>query len=127
MSDTEERTEQPSPHRLRKAREEGDTATSTTLTIAIAFGSTLILLWLVGDLIKDRLSHLLSFAFASEITGKLDRSLWPTIAPMLWDALIIVGPFVGALIVASTIAGLIQNARHAFCATGSSRSEPNES
>lgn len=108
MSDTEDRSEKPSPHRLRKAREEGDAATSATLTTAIGFGSTLILLWLLSDLIKERISLLLTRAFAPEVASQMDISLWKAVAPMMWDALIIVSPFLAASLVASTIGGLIQ-------------------
>ena len=108
MSDTEERSEKPSPHRLRKAREEGDAASSKTLTIAIGFGSTLIMLWLLGDLIRERLSRLLSHAFSSEVSSQMPISLWKTVTPMFWDSLIIVSPFLVTMLVTSTLSGLIQ-------------------
>lgn len=108
MSDTEERTEKPSPHRLRKAREEGDAASSVTLTIAVGFASTLLLLWLLKDSIRERLSNLLTRSFDIETIVQPNISLWAIIAPMFWDALNIVLPFLAAVLVASTLCGVLQ-------------------
>jgi len=108
MSDSEQRSEAPSPHRLRKARADGDSAVSATLTMSIGFGSTLIALLLLGDMVKQRISNLLSHAFSSDVTTQLNVSLEKTITPMIWDALLIVSPFLAVLLVASTVAGLIQ-------------------
>lgn len=108
MSEAEERSESPSPNRLRLAREEGDAATSATLTIAATFSTTLILLWLLGDTVMARLTMLLSRPLSSEAINHKNTSIWQTVEPMMWDALVIISPFIIGLLVSSTVSGLIQ-------------------
>ena len=108
MSDSEDKTEEPSSRRLAKAREEGDVAISLTLTTAIGFGSTLVALWLLVDLIMERLSSLLSKAFSSAETIQTNSSLLGIVVPMLLDSLIIIAYLLATLLVASTLTGLLQ-------------------
>lgn len=108
MSSSEERSEKPTANRLRKAREHGDVAFSRTLITAVSFGSSLIALVLLGDMIRDQLADLLIYALTANVLNDTDGSLIETIRPMARHAANVVLPFLLTLIIASLLCGLVQ-------------------
>lgn len=108
MADSEDKSERPTSYRLRRAREEGDAATSQVLTTFGSFGCGILVLWLMSGWIGERLSSLLGQALDPARALDPNLSLSELLAAPWLDFLAVTGPMLLALLVSSTAIGLIQ-------------------
>jgi flagellar biosynthesis protein FlhB len=83
----EEKTEKPTPRKLKKAREKGDIASSSDLSFAVTFLSSLLLLWFFSSLFEARLqktyTSILGALNSSEPIEALGRAFIPLFFPIL--------------------------------------------
>lgn len=102
----QEKTEEPTPRRLEKAREEGQVARSTELGSVATLVCGMLLLLLTGPFMLDRLEQ--SFLLMTEI-GRFDPALEPPLARLLAAGLGLgmqaALPVLGALLLVSLGAG----------------------
>ena len=100
MADAEDRTEQPTARRLRKAREDGQVARSQELPAATIVIGALFMLFMTSGWIMNRLSSVFANGFVFD-RKTLDKPLLlpQTFAGQLLDAFMAVAPVVGLTVV----------------------------
>jgi len=93
MADAEDRTEQPTARRLRKAREDGQVARSQELPAATIVIGALFMLFMTSGWIMNRLSSVFANGFVFD-RKTLDKPLLlpKTFADQLLDAFMAVAP-----------------------------------
>ena len=113
MADAEDRTEQPTARRLRKAREDGQVARSQELPAATIVIGALFMLFMTSGWIMNRLSSVFANGFVFD-RKTLDKPLLlpKTFADQLLDAFMAVAPVVGltavlAILVTSVNGGFL--------------------
>jgi len=100
-ADQAQRTEEPTPRRKQKAREEGQVASSRELTGAVQFAATVGLLALFADELRDALIAAARGVFRQGFRAELDfEHLWAALHALALGPLWFVGLF-GALVLAS--------------------------
>jgi len=103
-----ERTEQATPERLRKAREEGKVPQSSEVPSALMVGALLIALALAGPIICQRLAWVLRQGMAFELPDGADGAALPAVlARRAADTLAMVVPFLLAGFAVSVFGGLL--------------------
>ena len=103
MSDTEEKTEQPTAQKLRKAREKGDVAQSKELTGSVSFLSVFMMLWLGADFWSARMRGVLGTALDAITANSHDPVNSASITTMVSQALLLIGP----VFLLAVVAGLL--------------------
>jgi flagellar biosynthetic protein FlhB len=109
MSDDMDRTEQPTPYKLRKAREKGQLAKSADFVSVIVFIVAVVYLYWKGPLVLEE-QFLFDRALLSK-AGQFDideASFWWLAKRMMGHALGLLGPFFGAIALAAVIGNLVQ-------------------
>lgn len=106
--DGQERTEQPSPKRLREAREKGQVARSrelnTMVLMLVAAGGLLVL----GQGILTQLAGLVQARFVLDRSALFDpKALVPALTETILAALHILAPFLLLLVLAAALGGLL--------------------
>jgi type III secretion protein U len=107
---SEEKTEEPTRHKLRKAREEGQTARSTDLTQAATMGMVLIAMVASVSMLRDEIESVITTAFLF-ITSGHDRTVDNMLAlgeRMVIDALMAIAPVLLVSMIAPIVASLPQ-------------------
>ncbi|MDX9910859.1 MAG: flagellar biosynthesis protein FlhB [Phycisphaerales bacterium] len=108
--DMGERTEQPTPKRLRDARREGNVAKSTDLSGAVDLISAAVLVLTLGSWIGARLFHVLERALSGEaVTAPFDPGSMGS--ALLWgvgEAATVTLPAMGILILVGFVTQLLQ-------------------
>ncbi len=110
MSDNDmDRTEKPTPYKLRKAREKGQIAKSADLVSVVVFIVAIVYLYWKGALLLEE-----QFLFDRSLLAKAgqfdidEASFWWLATRMMGHALALLGPFFGALVLAAVIGNLVQ-------------------
>jgi flagellar biosynthetic protein FlhB len=110
MADNDmDRTEQPTPYKLRKAREKGQIAKSADFVSVLVFIVAIVFLYWKG-------AHLLEeqFLFDRALLAKAgqlaidEASFWWLATQMMGHALALLGPFFGTILLAAVIGNLVQ-------------------
>ena len=104
-----DRNEAPTPYKLQKARERGQTAKSTDVVAAVVFAVAVVYLtWRGFGAVASQ------FRFDQAVlihAGRMDASgagLWPMIERSLRAALALCAPFFGALMLAAVVGNMMQ-------------------
>jgi type III secretion protein U len=108
MSDSEEKTEQPTKHKLKEARKKGEVALSKELTGAIGFVAVFLLLWLGGGFVQQHLRRVIGAALdavGANPGGPINST---AVEQMLIAALWIVAPVCLLVVVAGLLVGYAQ-------------------
>ncbi len=106
-----EKTQKPTPRRLREARKRGEVVRSQDLSSLAAFVAVWICLWLGAEYWWKHLAHITEHAIlaADPSTAAAGVQLWlPQVRSLVIDTLCIVGPLLGACIAGSTLVGGLQ-------------------
>jgi flagellar biosynthetic protein FlhB len=100
-----EKTEQPSPRRLEKAREEGQVARSREWVTFAMLTTALGGLWATGDLMADRLGTALRHGLSFERAAAFDSAhMLAQAQRMTVEGLVAVAPLFGMMMVAALLA-----------------------
>jgi type III secretion protein U len=108
-NDSEEKTEEPTAHKLREARKRGEVATSRDLTAAVEFGAVFMLVWLAGGFIQRQLRRVLDAALDVVSSSGGWQGFAPAIEQMVVAMLWIVVPVLVLAAGAALAAGLMQS------------------
>ncbi len=108
MSDSEEKTEQPTKHKLKEARKKGEVALSKELTGAIGFAAVFALLWLGGDWLQRHLRRVLGAALDAVGANPGNPMTLAAIEQMMTAALWIVVPVCLLAVVVGLLAAFAQ-------------------
>jgi len=92
-----EKTEKPSSHRLKKARQKGEIAQSTELATAVILMGVLLLLWGSSSLFGLRFREVFIAGFGQLATESVEGAFWNVFSPILKPVLLI---FLGAVFLA---------------------------
>jgi type III secretion protein U len=107
-SSTGEKTELPTPKRIRDARAKGQVARSAELVTAISLMGVLGYLWLTSGFIFERVSALLDRAAAFSRQSDFESAASDALAAIGWETIVIVAPVLLVAIVAGVAANYIQ-------------------
>lgn len=109
-NDSEEKTEEPTAHKLREARKRGEVAVSRDLTIASAFTGVFMLVWLNGDFMALQMRRVLDAALGvvASTGGASSAAIGPAIEQMLTAMLWIVLPMLLLTILIALAVGMLQ-------------------
>ena len=103
----EGRTEQPSEHKLRKAREEGRVAKSQELNGSIVFLVGCVLLLFLAPWIEEKLEEMMIFFFNQVTVDKVDNGQYVYVFARYFCMLVI--PFAVVGLIAGVVSNLVQN------------------
>ena len=103
----EGRTEQPSEHKLRKAREEGRLAKSQDLSSSVVFLAGCVLLLFLGPWVERKLEEMMIFFFQNAEASNVKNGQFAYIFARYFLMLVI--PFAITGLVAGVIINLVQN------------------
>ncbi len=103
----EGRTEDPSEHKLRKAREEGRVAKSQELNGAVVFLLGVVLLLFLGPWIERNLEEMMVFFFNQSTAEKVDNGQFAYVFAQYFCKLVL--PFAIVGVIAGVVCNLIQN------------------
>ena len=105
-----EKTEQPTPKKLKKAREDGQVARSGDLSQALLFGVALGVLMMMGEGMKATLLKIMMQFFAPNmLTGDLpDERMLSQFAQGIRSGLVMLLPLMGAIFIASIAVNFLQ-------------------
>ncbi len=103
----EGRTEQPSEHKLRKAREEGRVAKSQELNGSIVFLLGCILLLFLGPWIEQKLEEVMVFFFQHATDERVDNGQYAMVFARYFCMIVI--PFALVGVIAGVTGNLVQN------------------
>lgn len=103
----EGRTEAPSEHKIRKAREEGRVAKSQELNGAIVFFVGCILLLVLAPWIEGKLEEMMVFFFQQSTAEKVDNVQFAYIFARYFCMIVI--PFAALGLIAGVVSNLVQN------------------
>ena len=111
MSQSGEKTEQPTAKRLRDARRRGQVSRSQDLTSAVLFIGAMLVLWLAGDFMGGRLVDLTrdGITRAASEGGRLDEAA--ALQAMMrgaWMLALVLAPFFAVLVVAGALVTYLQ-------------------
>ncbi|WP_343552609.1 flagellar biosynthesis protein FlhB [Pantoea sp.] len=101
----EDKTESPTPHRLEKAREEGQIPRSRELTSVMMLLIGLLILWVGGNSMAERLASMVATGFRFDhgmVTD--DKVIIAHIGSLIKEAMIAVLPLMGGLVVVAIAA-----------------------
>jgi flagellar biosynthetic protein FlhB len=113
MSDSGERTEEPTARRLRRARDDGQVARSTELPAAAVMIAAVLTLLMVGGVWVTRLSAMLVASFTFDRKTLETPTLLPaTFATQLLDALLLVMPLLAVTAVIAILASGVTGGYH---------------
>lgn len=103
-----EKSEAPTPHKLEKAREEGQIPRSRELTSMLMLGAGLSMLWMSGESLARQLAVMISqgLNFDHDIIGN-DRQMLQQMAALLGRAVWALFPVIGGLIIVALAAPLL--------------------
>ncbi|MHB1123420.1 MAG: flagellar biosynthesis protein FlhB [Ramlibacter sp.] len=100
-----EKTEQPSPRRLEKAREEGQVARSRELVTFVLLASAAAGLWTTAGLLEDRVGSVVRRGLAFDRGVAFDPALMlATAQEMAVQGLLAIAPFLGMMLLAALVA-----------------------
>ncbi|MCV6615604.1 MAG: flagellar biosynthesis protein FlhB [Cellvibrionaceae bacterium] len=101
---SQEKTEQPTPKRLEKAREEGQVPRSRELTTSVLLLGGTICLFVLGGFITERLKAIVSYNLAIEREAIFDTNLmFSHLGESLYDGLWVLLPIFAVLAIASIV------------------------
>ncbi len=103
MSDSEEKTEQPTAHKLKQARKKGEVAQSKELTSSVSFVSVFMMLWLGAEFWYSKLRAVLSAALDAIMVNSHEPLNSSTVTEMATQAMWIIGP----VFILATVAGML--------------------
>ncbi|MBA3596395.1 MAG: EscU/YscU/HrcU family type III secretion system export apparatus switch protein [Methylibium sp.] len=107
-SESEEKTEQPTAHKLREARKRGEVGVSRDLTGAIELVAAFFLLWLGGGFMELQMRRVLDAALDVVGSGGSSSAVGPAIEQMLIAMLWIVVPLLLLVTLIAVVVGLLQ-------------------
>lgn len=100
-----EKTEQPSPRRLEKAREEGQVARSRELVTFVLLATAAAGLWTTAGLLEDRVGSVVRRGLAFDRGVAFDPALMlATAQEMAVQGLLAIAPFLGMMLLAALVA-----------------------
>jgi len=103
-----EKTEQPSPRRLERAREQGQVARSREWVTFALLASALGALWLTGGLLQDRLGAVLHDGLAFDRAAAFDPShMLARAGALALQGLAAIAPFFGLVLLAALVAPVL--------------------
>ena len=105
---SEEKSEEPTDHKLREARKKGEVATSRDLTGAVAFLAVMLLLANSTGYIGRQLRLILDASLNAVAWGANGEGLPAVITQMVFAALWVVGPVLLLAVVVTLLVGLAQ-------------------
>ena len=110
MADEEnDRTEQPTSRKLEKAREEGNVAKSQEIPTAVVLAAALIVFTYTGSWMYRSLSALMTDSFRAMATTEIEtNSLLQTLAPFLFDGLVVLVPLMLATMIVGSASFIAQ-------------------
>lgn len=108
MSDSEEKTEQPTRHKLKEARKKGEVALSRELTGAIGFVAVFLLLWLGSAFLQGKLRGVLDAALDAIGADSRAPLTGAAIEQMAVSAMWVVVPVLALAVVAGLAAAFAQ-------------------
>ena len=103
----EGRTEQPSEHKLRKAREEGRLAKSQELSSSIVFLAGCIMLLFLGPWRERKFEEMMVFFFQHSMEKTIDNGQYAYVFLRYFCMMVI--PFAAVALVAGVVSNLVQN------------------
>jgi flagellar biosynthetic protein FlhB len=102
------KTEQPTAHRLQKAKEEGKVPTSTEVPLALTLGILMIALVFSAENIWAWFTNQMVAGFTSAASPGMDLgTMADFLADKGWAVLILIAPFMVAMMAASVASGLL--------------------
>jgi len=110
VPDDQEKTEQPTSHKLAEARKQGNVARSQDLSAAVILLGTLLLLMFIGGHVSGQLQHLMKRELADAVRVE-DYSAEGIVAGAGEHLVLIVqvaGPIIGGILILSLAATLLQ-------------------
>ncbi|MCE0491371.1 flagellar type III secretion system protein FlhB [Pantoea sp. Mb-10] len=104
----EDKTESPSPHRLQKAREDGQIPRSRELTSVLMLLAGLLILWLGGSNMADRLAGMLAtgFRFDHSMVSD-DKLIVGHIGNLIGQAVLALLPLMAGLVIVAIAAPML--------------------
>ena len=104
QDDSQEKTEEPTPKRLEKAREEGQIPRSRELTTTAVLLAGTVGLFVFGPFMIERLSSIIRYNFSLERDAAFDTNLMIShLTGSMGDALLSMFPLFGVLLVAAVL------------------------
>ena len=105
---SEEKTEEPTRHKLREARKRGEVAVSKDLTGAVTFAAVVAALWLASPFAETQLRRVLDAAFGVAASRGSRASMGPAVEQMVVGGLWIVVPLLLLAALTAVLVGLLQ-------------------
>ncbi|MBC7548052.1 MAG: EscU/YscU/HrcU family type III secretion system export apparatus switch protein [Polaromonas sp.] len=105
---SEEKTEEPTSHKLETSRKRGEIASSKDLTGAFTYLAAFLAIWLGAGYLQKHLNQILSLAFDLIASPKYGGQTEATIVAMLVSALWVSGPILLVAALVGVLVGLLQ-------------------